>query len=127
MNKVIFFASAFALLCCPILSSAQVGDTTLYKACCGVEPVEYKAQGANVYVPNVFTPNADGANDYFMPFFNGQVRGVDTYSVYTAEGDTLLFHSEGFHTDDLPNYAWNGNRADGTPYVGPFGYEFYMS
>jgi len=79
-----------------------------------------------MYVPNVFTPNGDGVNDYFVPFVNENVPAFDAYLIYTAVGDTLLFSRNGFNYNYIPSWAWDGNRPDGTPYIGPFKYEFVV-
>jgi hypothetical protein len=101
-----------------------------YENCCGTEPTEFTiktpdaGKDAYIYVPNIFTPNGDGINDFFVPSIAENIRGFDAYLIYTAEGDTLLFDRPGFDFNDIANYAWDGNRRDGTPYVGAFKYDF---
>jgi gliding motility-associated-like protein len=55
-------------------------------------------------VPNIFTPNGDGLNDYFQIRTNGQ----DTYSfaVYTRSG-VLVYKSES------PTITWDGRSFTG--------------
>lgn len=74
-QKTCFIISIFFAL--TINSYAQdaprPGASDSYESCCGVEPVEFKTENAYVFVPNVFTPNGDGVNDYFLPFINERV------------------------------------------------------
>jgi gliding motility-associated-like protein len=60
-------------------------------------------------VPNVFTPNADGVNDLFIPFVIRESRCsiVGTFAIYDRWG---LKVSEGSITE-----TWNGNDSDGNP------------
>jgi hypothetical protein len=95
-----------------------------YEACCGTEPVEFTYDKKQVYVPNVFSPNKDGLNDYFAPFVNDVVTDIWGFSVYSAKGDTLLYQVPYFNTKmEINKYGWNGLRADGTAYKGLFHYK----
>ena len=55
-----------------------------------------------VYIPNAFSPDGDGLNDYWKPVFNDTLK-VDSYllEVYTRNGDLV------FETRDS-NQFWDG-------------------
>lgn len=53
-----------------------------------------------LYVPNVFSPNNDGANDFFLPASNCVIEDY-TFSVYNRWGQLL------FQTTN-PTEGWNG-------------------
>ncbi|MFN4083338.1 MAG: gliding motility-associated C-terminal domain-containing protein [Bacteroidia bacterium] len=60
----------------------------------------------NVEIPNVFTPNGDGINDYFMiKGANGQCDKAEAF-IYNRWGQ-LYFKS------DSPNFKWDGKSNDG--------------
>jgi len=55
-----------------------------------------------LYVPNVFTPNGDGLNEYFAPKVFGEIEYQ--FSVYSRWGDRI-FYSE------VVGEGWNGEDA----------------
>jgi gliding motility-associated-like protein len=59
----------------------------------------------NVFIPNSFSPNFDGLNDYFMPVFSKE--GIDMNSfemeIFDRWGHAL------FHTKDATSKGWNGS------------------
>lgn len=98
---------------------------TEYESCCGVQPVEYTYNKKQIYLPNVFTPNGDGVNDYFMPYINDDVNAVWGFTILSAKGDSILYLMPYFdfsNEKNRANYAWNGRRKDGTRYKGLFKY-----
>lgn len=63
----------------------------------------------NVFIPNAFTPNADGTNDFWIPVIQG--REIQSYELYIIN----RHGQEVFRTED-PRRAWNG-AVKGEPYV----------
>lgn len=62
-------------------------------------------QGANVFVPNTFSPNGDGSNDVFYVRGKGLDR-VKSLRVYSRWGETV-FERVNFAVND-PSVGWNG-------------------
>ena len=59
------------------------------------------AMGTKVYIPNAFSPNADGVNDCFRPYFSeGQLTSY-LFQIYDRWGNQLFSTS---NTED----CWNG-------------------
>jgi hypothetical protein len=129
LAKYLFVATVFFSLtnCSAQIDPVSVNEplTGKYEGCCGAESVEFTKDDAYMYVPNVFTPNGDGANDWFVPSINEYILGFDSYLIFTAE-DSIIFSKTGFNYDHVENYAWDGNTPDGKPYIGPFKYEFWV-
>lgn len=65
-----------------------------------------------VYVPNAFSPNADGKNDRFRIFVKpGSVRSVHDFLVFDRWGESVYEYHD-FDPDE-PAYGWDGtHRGD---------------
>lgn len=60
-----------------------------------------------VYIPNVFTPNGDGINDWFTVYSNDDVESVNVLRVFNRWG-SLLFEATDFQTN-VPEAGWDGS------------------
>ncbi|MEO5581368.1 MAG: gliding motility-associated C-terminal domain-containing protein, partial [Saprospiraceae bacterium] len=58
---------------------------------------------ADLYVPNIFTPNADGNNDIFVPIGIIGILSSYEFSIFDRWGGQVFF------TRDV-NEGWDGNR-----------------
>ena len=73
-----------------------------------------------VYVPNAFTPNDDGSNEYFKPVVNGR-QFIRTYHFWiTDRWGTVVYDS----TD--PDHAWIGNVRNGGYYAEAGTYQWQL-
>jgi len=60
----------------------------------------------DIFVPNVFTPNGDGTNDFVTVFTDQHIKIIDNFKIFTRWGE-LVFEKSDF----LPNIeseGWNG-------------------
>lgn len=57
-----------------------------------------------IHVPNVFTPNADGVNDRFLPFAGTDITG-GSMEIYNRWGDMI------FSTEDIDS-GWDGTTDE---------------
>jgi gliding motility-associated-like protein len=75
-----------------------------------------------LYIPNIFSPNFDGVNDFFYPFGGDQVSEVQVFQVFDRWGN-LLYQASNFQPGD-PTYGWDGNfRGEA---MNPAVYVYYM-
>jgi hypothetical protein len=95
--------------------------TDPYTACCGLDSVEFIVGNGKLYVPNAFTPNEDGINDVFFPFFNDKVSKIELFQISTPELGLIYLVLEVDKQNPLAS-AWNGIDADGNKYAGLFSY-----
>ncbi len=78
---------------------------------------------SHVYIPNIFTPNFDGHNDYFFPYCDESVVKILRFRIFDRWGNQV------FETHDLaPNYppdGWDG-RFRGERYKVPEKFMFFI-
>lgn len=60
----------------------------------------------SVFIPNAFSPNADGVNDLFYINADLAVRNIQSFKVYSRWGD-LVFYQRDFAPNDS-KYGWDG-------------------
>ncbi len=60
----------------------------------------------DVYIPNVFSPNGDGINDYFSIFSKADIKEIGVMEIFTRWGD-LVFRKTHFDPYD-PTQGWDG-------------------
>jgi gliding motility-associated-like protein len=60
---------------------------------------------ANVFIPNTFTPNADGMNDVFYPRGTG-IFSIKSFRIFNRWGE-LVFEQYDFQANDASK-GWNG-------------------
>ena len=64
------------------------------------------------YVPNVFSPNLDGTNDFFTVFAGIGVEEILQFKVFSRWGN-LVFENNNFQPNDL-NAGWDGTFNEKT-------------
>jgi gliding motility-associated-like protein len=61
----------------------------------------------NVYIPNAFSPNSDGINDYFTIFGSiPNIQQIEQFQVFNRWGG-LVFEQKSFFPNEL-SMGWNG-------------------
>jgi gliding motility-associated-like protein len=63
--------------------------------------------GANVFIPNTFSPNGDGANDIFYPRGTG-LFSIKTLRIFNRWGE-VVFEKSGFMPNDA-SAGWDGKH-----------------
>ena len=63
-------------------------------------------QNGQVFVPNSFSPNGDGINDYFIPFIGPSVKKVRSMKVFERQGGQV-FQAEDLAVN-IPLAGWDG-------------------
>jgi gliding motility-associated-like protein len=76
--------------------------------CVGTDDIEIVIdKNRNVYVPNIFSPNDDGRNDFFEIAIGPGVEIVNYMQVYDRWGE-LLFEAEDFLPELNNSVKWDG-------------------
>ncbi len=63
-----------------------------------------------VFMPNIFSPNSDGTNDYIFPISkNGLSYHINTYRIFDRWGEQVYEKSDFYIGGEvMPNIGWNG-------------------
>ncbi|MBK6902653.1 MAG: gliding motility-associated C-terminal domain-containing protein [Saprospirales bacterium] len=73
-----------------------------------------------LFIPSVFSPNADGANDLFVIYAGVEVRQIREFQVYNRWG-SLMYRASNFQPND-PAFGWDGYFQDRLMDVGVYVY-----
>lgn len=114
MRTLIFFFLLFSISCQdspPLISKVR--------NCCETEPILATVGTGNVYVPNIFTPDADGINDNLVVFANSGISQIKKIEV--KKGLKVVFSATDFPVNSSNN-AWDGT-VDGKVAKGLFSIE----
>lgn len=66
-----------------------------------------------VFIPNAFSPNADGANDHFMIYAKeGLVTNISRFKIYDRWGGQVFGIEDGMPND--PGFGWDGTFKGST-------------
>lgn len=65
-----------------------------------------------VYLPNVFSPNGDGQNDFMTVYAGNDVRKILNFQIFDRWGE-MVFENKDF-SPNAPDLGWNG-RHKGRP------------
>jgi len=98
-------ASPIATPLAPIVYQVTVTTATGCTST-GTVTVKLLCLESSVHMPNAFTPNFDGNNDYFYPYGAG-IKSVRLFQVFSRWGE-LLFERKDFVPNDK-KYGWDGN------------------
>ena len=68
--------------------------------------VDILCEGGNIFVPNAFTPDGDGLNDYFYPITRGY-QSIRSFSVYNRLGERVFFRQN--FDPNSHTLGWDGS------------------
>jgi len=92
----------------PINTGSYEVTLTSTDGCTDSAVVQYRVEKRRrVYIPNVFSPDANGINDIFSVFAGPEVAEILEFKVYDKWGNEVYMLKK-FHANDL-NLGWNGN------------------
>ncbi|MCB9285012.1 MAG: choice-of-anchor L domain-containing protein [Lewinellaceae bacterium] len=91
----------------PTHSIDYLVTVTTAEGCEGETRISFRVKKqANVYVPNIFSPNGDGENDVFMIFAGNQIAEVKQFEVFDRWGESVYQYAH-FQPND-PAFGWDG-------------------
>lgn len=111
----------------PVFNSSKDTRYVVYVAdqygCKNMDTVMMRVfcDGANITMPNAFTPNADGTNDVF--YVRGSGFSVKSFRIYNRLGQ-LVFSRDNFMPND-PAFGWDGT-FNGQPVSDAAGFAYML-
>ena len=75
----------------------------------------------SLFVPNIFSPNGDGQNDYFLPQAGPQVARFRDWKIFDRWGG-LVFQRQNTLPEDDPTKGWDGRRGGSACAAGAYVY-----
>ncbi len=98
----------------PLVSSTFVLTAVDLNGCRNEDSVTVSVRPIRpVYIPNAFSPNDDGINDYFTAYGGAVAISISRLQIYSRWGELL------FEATDIPlnneKLGWDGRSADGRP------------
>ncbi|MCB0622548.1 MAG: gliding motility-associated C-terminal domain-containing protein, partial [Saprospiraceae bacterium] len=75
----------------------------------------------SLFVPNIFSPNGDGQNDYFLPQAGPQVARFRDWKIFDRWGG-LVFQRRNTLPEDDPTKGWDGRRGGSACAAGAYVY-----
>jgi gliding motility-associated-like protein len=112
----------------PFIQVAPV-NTTVYRlevissnGCKATDVINVRVtQGIEVFIPNVFSPNGDGVNDFFTIFASEIITEIASLRIYSRTGN-LLFDGKSLVPGD-EMMGWDGKHRDQYMTSGVFIYQ----
>ncbi len=106
----------------PFVTTTYYVTVETYKGCTAMDSVTVTVNPVRpVFIPNAFSPNADGTNDSFLVFGSPAVGQVNKLDVYSRWGNHV------FRATDIPvndeSFGWDG-KFNGKP-MNPGVYVYY--
>lgn len=83
----------------------------------------YTQHDADIFIPNVFSPNGDGINDRLVISGGSHVEEIESFSIFDRWGN-IVFLREHFLPND-PSQAWDGYWKNQNVNPGVFAYQMH--
>ncbi len=108
VNTIPFDSINTQLTVSPPLTTEYAVTVTANNGCTATDIlIVAVTQTIDVFIPNVFTPNDDGANDVFMVYGGDNVMEVKTFMIFDRWGNHI-FQAGPFQPND-PTFGWDGS------------------
>jgi gliding motility-associated-like protein len=103
---------------CQTLASVDGCDSTSCQQVDWLVATSEPTRSDGLYMPNAFSPNGDGVNDFFTVYTGNDIQRIDCFRIFNRQGQ-LLFERKGFLVGGLEE-GWDGTYHGQTMPVGVY-------
>ena len=106
-------ATCLTQIIAPLMTTGYTIEVVTHEGCVDRDSMTVTVlAGSDFYIPNIFSPNDDGANDRFTFYAGNQIDRISMFAIYDRWGG-MMFLMEDRMPDD-PQLFWDG-RSNGMP------------
>ncbi|HEY3387368.1 MAG TPA: gliding motility-associated C-terminal domain-containing protein [Saprospiraceae bacterium] len=110
----------------PVITSAYSIVVSDVHGCADEDSMFVHVQhDADLYIPNVFSPNEDGINDLLLISAGAAVERIESFSIFDRWGN-MIFFIERFSPNDA-SAAWDGKRNGVPMQPGVYAYKMVVA
>lgn len=118
--------NACAQIIKPLTDGYYILQVESADGCLGIDTINLTIdRNRNVFIPNVFSPNVDGTNDFFEVFADDQsVEEITNFKVYDRWGTLVYQNPQPFKPSESRSNGnrWNGYYKDNPANLGVYVY-----
>lgn len=85
----------------------ETEEPSIFAACCEIDPATIELGEGRVYVPNIFTPDDNGINDFFFPLGNSEIEKYETFTIRRPSGE-LIYEVTNLPAEVAFSFSWTG-------------------
>ena len=107
-NPLIVCSNCESFTLNPLLSTAVIVNITDVYGCMASDIVNIIVENDDkIYIPNIFTPNNDGINDFIAVYGNDHIEEIIDFTIYDRWGE-IVFQARSFQVNDEA-INWDGS------------------
>lgn len=105
----------------PVVTTTYLIQLTTLDGCTDEDAMTlFVEKDHDIFIPSIFTPNGDGANDVLFIYSGQGVREISTFVIFDRWGN-LVFEKNSVQPND-PYYGWDGTIQGSKANPGVFAY-----
>jgi gliding motility-associated-like protein len=106
-------ATCLTQIVAPLMTTGYAIEVITHEGCIDRDSMNVTVlAGSDFYIPNIFSPNDDGANDHFIFYVGNEIERISMVAIYDRWGGVMFLMED--RLPDDPQLFWDG-RSNGVP------------